>query len=98
MADNSSLLFLFHKVDTCFFTLCFGKLTNMSRLSSNEKRWNLWPRQTPPWPGESFIGHDAPPANVWGFTRGDGKKRLFLDPPQHLQNKGQQCCEISLSL
>ena len=81
MADNSSLLFFFHKVDTCFFTLCFGKLTNMSRLSSTEKRWNLWPRQPPPpWPGESFIGHDAP-LLMYGASQGEAAKSGYSRIP-----------------
>ena len=90
MYDNFGLLFLFHKVDTCFFSLYFGKLTNMSRLSSNEKRWNLWPRQPPlppPWLGESFIGHDAP-LLMYGASQGEAAKSGYskitpgLAPPK----------------
>ena len=72
MADNSSLLFLFHKVDTCFFTLCFGKLTNMSRLSGNEKRWNLWLGS--PMARREFYRTRCPSPLMYGASQGEAAK------------------------
>ena len=55
-----------------FFNICVGKLTNMSRLSGNEKRWNLWLGS--PMARREFYRTRCPSPLMYGASQGEAAK------------------------